>query len=486
MASQRCGDADDAHAVRRDRHRRRPQRPRRRRLPRRGRAAGSSSSSDATGRRRGRHRRARARASGSRRSPTRSGGCGRRSSASSTSRGHGLSLVAPDVRVFAPAAGRRGRRRSGRDVARTADGAPGALGARRRRLRRASTDASARSARFLAELGDHDAARHRVTGAGRRAHRVCKLGRAFRGLGRRRRPDDPAGPADGRRRLRGRVVRGRRSSGRRSPGAASRYTAMGPWSAGTTAVLLADSAGNDGGAAGETVFARGGPGALSAALVGATRGRRRDPDRRRGRRHHRARRPGRPASSSPSGEEIAARAVVAAVDPKRAPDRPRRPGRARAVPRAGGPATSGRRARSPRSTSSSPGCRRSRRPATRRSACSAGGSRSGPGIDALERAFDATQVRRDAASTPILEATIPSLVDPSLVDGRGGGAGTHVMSVIVQWLPYRLREGDWDARRDELGDLVVGDARALRAGHRPGRSSPGRCSPRSTSSATTG
>ena len=38
------------------------------------------------------------------------------------------------------------------------------------------------------------------------------------------------------------------------------YTAMGPWSAGTTAVLLADSAGNDGGAAGQTVFARGGPG----------------------------------------------------------------------------------------------------------------------------------------------------------------------------------------------------------------------------------
>src|SRR5207342_413008 len=49
------------------------------------------------------------------------------------------------------------------------------------------------------------------------------------------------------------------------------YTAMGPWSAGTTAVLLADSAGNDGGAAGQTVFARGGPGAVSAALESAAR-----------------------------------------------------------------------------------------------------------------------------------------------------------------------------------------------------------------------
>src|SRR5207342_58203 len=80
------------------------------------------------------------------------------------------------------------------------------------------------------------------------------------------------------------------------------YTAMGPWSAGTTAVLLADSAGNDGGAAGQTVFARGGPGALSAALVGSI-----------------------VAAGGEvwtgavlaSGEELAARTVVAAVDPKR-------------------------------------------------------------------------------------------------------------------------------------------------------------------------
>jgi phytoene dehydrogenase-like protein len=52
---------------------------------------------------------------------------------------------------------------------------------------------------------------------------------------------------------------------------AIQFTAMGPWSAGTTAVLLADSAGNDGGAAGQTVYARGGPGALVAALQGAAR-----------------------------------------------------------------------------------------------------------------------------------------------------------------------------------------------------------------------
>src|SRR5665647_2596715 len=42
-------------------------------------------------------------------------------------------------------------------------------------------------------------------------------------------------------------------------------------SMGTTAALLADSAGNDGGAAGQTVFARGGPGALADALAAAAR-----------------------------------------------------------------------------------------------------------------------------------------------------------------------------------------------------------------------
>ncbi|TME80318.1 MAG: NAD(P)/FAD-dependent oxidoreductase [Chloroflexi bacterium] len=49
------------------------------------------------------------------------------------------------------------------------------------------------------------------------------------------------------------------------------YTAMGPWSAGTTAVLLTDSAGNDGGAPGQTVFAKGGPGAVADALAASLR-----------------------------------------------------------------------------------------------------------------------------------------------------------------------------------------------------------------------
>jgi len=64
-----------------------------------------------------------------------------------------------------------------------------------------------------------------------------------------------------------------------------------------------------------------------------------------------------------------------------------------------------------------------------------------PGIDAIERAFDAAKYGRPSG-TPVLEATIPSLVDPSLVDGAA--AGTHVMSVSAQYAPFTLRDGTWD------------------------------------------
>jgi phytoene dehydrogenase-like protein len=43
-----------------------------------------------------------------------------------------------------------------------------------------------------------------------------------------------------------------------------------------------------------------------------------------------------------------------------------------------------------------------------------------------------------------------------LVDDRGRAAGVaHVLSAIVQYAPHRLAEGDWEARREELGDLAV-------------------------------
>jgi phytoene dehydrogenase-like protein len=84
-----------------------------------------------------------------------------------------------------------------------------------------------------------------------------------------------------------------------------------------------------------------------------------------------------------------------------------------------------------------------------------------PGIDAMERAHDAAKFGR-LAHELILEATIPSLVDRSLVEGAE--AGTHVMSVIVGAVPYGLRDGTWDELRETLGDRVVATLDALAPG----------------------
>ena len=73
----------------------------------------------------------------------------------------------------------------------------------------------------------------------------------------------------------------------------------------------------------------------------------------------------------------------------------------------------------------------------------------GTSIDDLERAFDASKYGA-ISDRPYLEATIPSLLDPTLAP-----PGKHVMSVLVQYAPHALREGDWNSRREELGDRVV-------------------------------
>jgi phytoene dehydrogenase-like protein len=86
-----------------------------------------------------------------------------------------------------------------------------------------------------------------------------------------------------------------------------------------------------------------------------------------------------------------------------------------------------------------------------------------PGIDAIERAFDAAKYGR-VSETPVLEATIPSLVDPSLIEGAAGGR--HVMSITAQYAPYALREGSWDeaGRADAFGDAVIAVLEALAPG----------------------
>lgn len=72
----------------------------------------------------------------------------------------------------------------------------------------------------------------------------------------------------------------------------------------------------------------------------------------------------------------------------------------------------------------------------------------GPEIDYLERAFDESKYG-NFSRAPYLEITIPSLTDPSLAP-----EGKHVMSIYMQYAPYKLK-GRWEDQRTALGDTVV-------------------------------
>ncbi|HUI41191.1 MAG TPA: NAD(P)/FAD-dependent oxidoreductase [Terriglobia bacterium] len=73
----------------------------------------------------------------------------------------------------------------------------------------------------------------------------------------------------------------------------------------------------------------------------------------------------------------------------------------------------------------------------------------GPEIDYLERAFDASKYGAFSAE-PYLDAALPSLSDPELAP-----AGRHVMSIYAQFAPDKLRGAHWNAQREALGDAVV-------------------------------
>jgi phytoene dehydrogenase-like protein len=73
----------------------------------------------------------------------------------------------------------------------------------------------------------------------------------------------------------------------------------------------------------------------------------------------------------------------------------------------------------------------------------------GPEIDYLERAFDESKYG-EFSKQPYLEVAIPSLTDPSLAP-----AGQHVMSVYMQYAPFKLKNGDWESQRKALGQTVV-------------------------------
>ena len=69
-----------------------------------------------------------------------------------------------------------------------------------------------------------------------------------------------------------------------------------------------------------------------------------------------------------------------------------------------------------------------------------------PDLDYIERAFDDAKYGRPS-DRPILECTIPSVVDPSVAP-----SGKHLMSIFVQYAPYHLRDASWDQLRNSFAD----------------------------------
>jgi phytoene dehydrogenase-like protein len=224
-------------------------------------------------------------------------------------------------------------------------------------------------------------------------------------------------------------------------------TFLGPWSAGSTLVLLIRAAG-DSHPAGSSHFAEGGIGAMTQAMAAA------------------ATQAGAEIRSNAevievrvkdgvatsvvlsTGEEINARAVISNADPKRtllklvdpthlAPDfvmklqHYRMPGTVAKVNLAlsGLPKFTGLNGSDTSALS--------------------GRIHIGPEIDYLERAFDESKYG-NFSKQPYLEVAIPSLTDPSLAP-----SGQHVMSIYMQYAPYKLKGTDWETQRKALGQTVV-------------------------------
>ena len=223
-------------------------------------------------------------------------------------------------------------------------------------------------------------------------------------------------------------------------------TFLGPWSAGSALVLLIRGAG-DPYPAGSAHFAAGGIGSVTQAMASAAKAA--GAEIRTGTEVAEVRVKDGLATAVvlSSGEEIPAKAIISNADPKRtllklvdpthlAPDFAQKLQHYRMM---------GTVAKVNLALSGLPDFLALKNGA---SAALNGRIQISPGIDYLERAFDESKYG-DFSKQPYLEITIPSLTDPSLAP-----TGQHVMSVYMQYAPYKLK-GDWNTQRGPLGDTVV-------------------------------
>ena len=81
-----------------------------------------------------------------------------------------------------------------------------------------------------------------------------------------------------------------------------------------------------------------------------------------------------------------------------------------------------------------------------------------PDTTGIEQAYDAAKYG-GVSPRPILRVRVPTIADPTRAP-----AGKHIVSIAMQYAPYRLRGGAWDdAAREAAGDLAV----SVLAAHAP-------------------
>jgi len=225
--------------------------------------------------------------------------------------------------------------------------------------------------------------------------------------------------------------------------------AMGPWSAGSTTLLLL-RAGADPHPAGSSAFPRGGMGALTAAMAAAAK--QAGAEIRTGAEVKQILvKNGRVTGVAlANGEEIAAKSVVSGADPRRTflglLDPVHLP--PSFVVKMQNYRSNGTAAKLNVALDAVPTFTALKNSPDGNSAL-AGRIHIGPGIDYLEHAFDDSKYG-DFSRAPYLDIAIPSISDASLAP-----AGKHVMSIYMQFAPYKLKKGDWAQQRDALRDTVL-------------------------------
>ena len=73
----------------------------------------------------------------------------------------------------------------------------------------------------------------------------------------------------------------------------------------------------------------------------------------------------------------------------------------------------------------------------------------GPSLDYLERAYDDAKYGRPS-ERPILEMTMATSVDRSIAP-----EGKHILSMFIQYAPYKLAEGTWDDIKEKFADRCI-------------------------------